>query len=785
MSPIVPSQAIQIATRLPEAFRPEEANNERGRKTRAGWILSGFGAVLLTCSWPQFSGTATATTLSCSSHGVSVQVDKTAGAYELTTKEAAWTLGGSVGGPVRDVALSRGSDAIGAYQQMSLSWREAQTPVTGRIRLYDESALVLFSSEYGAAMDVPPAPFPCFTRLPAKWYIFSHKLREFAPPQFAANEICTPWLLFDDRANALIVSPASHYMVATMLGDGRQKLASGLNSELRNLPAGFSHQTVLAFGQGINRTWDLWGRSLLRLAGAQRPGQDADVVLKYLGYWTDNGAAYYYNYDPDRGYAGTLKALVERYRAEQIPLHYLQLDSWWYCKSTTGADGKPGPAKKVERLPEGEWNRYGGTLQYKAHPFLFADGLDQFQKAVGLPLVTHGRWIDPASPYHQRYTISGLAAVDPKWWDDTAAYLKASGIITYEQDWLDRIYSFSPAFTTNLAAGEAFLDNMARACQEKGLTMQYCMPYACYFLQGCRYSNLTTIRTSTDRFGPSRWNDFLYTSRLASALGLWPWSDVYNSSERNNVLLSTLSAGPVGVGDAIGAETKTNLVRAVREDGVIVKPDAPIVPTDSTYLADARKLNAPMIASTFTDRGGLRTVYVFACVRPKMPAGEVGFAPSEFGLSGQVYVYDCFARRGHPQDACTAFSAPLAANKAAFYIIAPVGKSGIAFFGDSGKFVSNGRQRISACQDEPGQLRVKVVFAEAERSVVLHGYAGTLLTASAQAGKVGPLHYETDTRHFEIEVSPDAAQPLDLTTGDPVRQVTVVLKGQAKLQARR
>ena len=321
--------------------------------------------------------------------------------------------------------------------------------------------------------------------------------KEFAPPQFAANEICTPWLLFDDRANALVVSPASHYMVATMLGDGRQKLASGLNPELRNLPPGFSYQTVLAFGQGINRTWDLWGRAVLRLAGAKRPGQDADVVLKYLGYWTDNGASYYYNYDPERGYAGTLKALVERYRAEQIPLHYLQLDSWWYCKSTTGADGKPGPAKKVEKLPEGEWNRYGGTLQY-------------------------------------------------------------------------------------------------------------CMPYACYFLQGCRYPNLTTIRTSTERFGPSRWNDFLYTSRLASALGLWPWSDVYNSSERNNVMLSTLSAGPVGVGDAIGAETKTNLVRAVREDGVIVKPDAPIVPTDSTYLADARNLNAPTGVSPTDDRSPLQ-----------------------------------------------------------------------------------------------------------------------------------------------------------------------------------
>jgi hypothetical protein len=748
-------------------------------------MVAAIGTVLLLSACLNFNAVCAAATLSAPGHGLSVQVNETNGTYEVAMKSPAWTLRGSVAAPAGSVGVSRARDAVGAYQQVTLSWREGQTPVTGRIRLYDESAVVLFASEYGAAMEAPPAPFPCFTQLPADLHIFSHKLREFAPPQFAANEICTPWLLFDDRANALIVSPASHFMVASMLGDGRQKLASGFNPQLRNLPAGFSQQTVLAFAQGINRTWDLWGRSLLQLVGAKRPGQDADVVLKYLGYWTDNGAAYYYNYDAERGYAGTLQALVERYRAEQIPLRYLQLDSWWYCKSTTGADGKPGPARKVAKLPEGEWNRYGGTLQYRAHPFLFPDGLDKFQQAVGLPLVTHSRWIDPASPYHQHYVISGIAPVDPKWWDDTAAYLKASGIITYEQDWLDRIYTYSPAFSSDLTAGEAFLDNMARACAEKGVTLQYCMPYACYFLQGCRYPNLTTIRTCTDRFGPSRWNDFLYTSRLASALGLWPWSDVYSSSERNNVLLSTLSAGPVGVGDAIGTETKTNLVRAVRADGVIVKPDAPIVPTDSSYLADARDLKAPLLSSTFTDHGPLRTVYVFACVRPKMPGGEVRFAPSEFGLSGQVYVYDYFAGKGHRLDACTSFSAPLAAKGTAFYVLAPVGKSGIAFLGDSGKFVSNGRQRISTCQDQPGQLSLKVLFAEAETSVVLHGFAAAPPKVSAPAWKVGAVHYDPETQHFEVEVSPDPGAPLDRATGDPVRQTTVVLKCQSKLQARR
>ena len=272
---------------------------------------------------------------------------------------------------------------------------------------------------------------------------------------------------------------------------------------------------------------------------------------------------------------------------------------------------------------------------------------------------------------------------------------------------------------------------------------------------------------------------------MASALGLWPWSDVYCSTERNNVLLSTLSAGPVGIGDALGTETMTNLIRAVRADGVIVKPDVPIVPTDSSYIADARNLDAPLVAGTFTDQGALKTVYVFACVRPKMPAGEVRFAPSEFGLSGQVYIYNYFAGKAHRLDAGTPFSAPLAAKRTAYYVIAPEGKSGIAFLGDIGKFVSNGRQRIAAIQDEPGQLSLKVLFAQAENTVVLHGYAAALPKVTAQAGKVGALRYDADTQHFEVEISPDLAVPLDRATGDPLRQITVVLKSQPKLQARR
>jgi hypothetical protein len=735
-------------------------------------------AVLL--AFPLISIAGETVIASAPASGVSVQVNSENGNYRITAKDPAWTFGGSLGVPLHNVTTNVGRDSVGDFTQIAFEWRNTGKPLCGQIRLYQEKAVALFSQTCCTAAETPPSAFPAFTTLPESLHVFSFGHHEFAPPHFSTNEISTPWLLFDNEANAFLISPASHFMEASMMGDGRKKVASGFNPELRNLPAGFTQQTLLAFGKGINKTWNLWGRALLDLHGAKRPANDADTVLKYLGYWTDNGSTYYYNYNLDKGYAGTLQSLVESYRQEQIPIRYLQLDSWWYYKTITGADGTPGKTKKAGKLPEGEWNRYGGLLQYKAHTDLFPNGLDSFQKAIGLPLITHSRWIDPASPYHQRYKISGVAAVDPEWWNSIADYMKTSGIVTYEQDWLDRIYTYSPAFSSNVGTGEAFLDNMARACKERGITMQYCMPYPCYFLQGSGYDNLTTIRTSGDRFNPNHWNDFLYTSRLASALGIWPWADVYMSTEVNNMLLSTLSAGPVGTGDAMGAESKANLLQAVRADGVIVKPDASIVPLDRSYVDDAENRPAPLTSATYTDRGGIKTEYVFACNRHKTPQDEVHFTLRELDVNGPAYVYDYFSRTGQLLPRQGEFSAPLGKNAAAFYVVAPVGKSGIAFLGDKDKFVGTGRQRIASLQDEPGKLTVEVVLAAAEKSVVLQGFADAAPKATVLAGEDDSLQYDPATRRFTVLVKPDASTAVDQSGVDPVRRMTLVLETQTK-----
>ncbi|MGH3168473.1 MAG: carbohydrate-binding protein, partial [Trebonia sp.] len=391
---------------------------------------------------------------------------------------------------------------------------------------------------------------------------------------------------------------------------------------------------------------------------------------------------------------------------------------------------------------------------------------------------------------------------------------------------------------------------------------------------------------------------------------VWPWTDVFMSTETTNLLLSNLSAGPVGVGDPIGQESAANLMRVVRPDGVIVKPDVPIVPADQTYLAEAASTTTgstttastgstttagtptrpPMIASAYTDHDGLRSAYVFAYARevpppqqvylaqdatlsgplllsanpgyigsgyadyqnddndyvqwtvrepaagtytllfryanggtgdrplaitvngtdvgtlpfaatagwsdwvfqgmvvpldagpntiratatgqsggninylgispgqaPTTPTQTATFSPNDIGISGTAYVYDYFAGAGTVVAPGGNYSATVTSGT--YYVVAPVSRSGVAFLGDAGKFVSLGRERITSLGQQGGAVHAMVAFAGGEGPVTLHGYSArqpsvSVGGGSAGGGSVGTVSYDPGSRLFQFTVSP-------------------------------
>lgn len=688
---------------------------------------------------------------------LSVSVNEKTGVYTVSSNRLHWKFEGTVGQPVRDVSYSQGSDALGHFRSVSFKWTK-EIPYTGSIRCYDDQPVAVFTLSLPEGSRKAPAAFPDFTSFPRIPHHFSYQDKDFAPPLFTLEQTSTPWLLFDDDLRSCLISPASDFIVSQMTGDGVSRISSGLNAEIKGLAAGFSHTTLLVMDQGVRHAWDTWGAALRTLYDRKLPASDADPILKYYGYWTDNGADYYYNYDTSKGYDGTLLALREHYRSRHIPLGYMQLDSWWYEKSINGPRGGVEDHKN-KALPMGPWNRYGGLMEYRADPYLFPDGLEAFGKKIALPFITHNRWIDQESPYRRMYATRGVTPVDPAYWKDIIDYIKSFGAIAYEQDWLNIIYQRTPEMASDLSVGNDFTDGMAKATRADGLHMQYCMAMPRFFLQGVKYNNLTTIRTSPDRFEPRKWMHFLFTAQLGYEVGIWPWSDVFMSGETGNMILSVLSAGPVGTGDAIGREDRDNILKACRTDGVLVKPDAPLLPTDGSYLQLARGESKPLLAFTYTRHESLTTDYLFAFAGPDTRDTAFSIRPAAIGMAGKTVVYSPVTGLLKVLKAALPFEDHLNRGGYNYYILAPITACGIALLGDEGKIAATGKKRISSVTVTPDQMTVTVVFAPGESGITLRGYAESAVTADT-----GVLRQDAAGALFSVKLeAPAAGHTVSLT----------------------
>ncbi|MFS8200835.1 carbohydrate-binding protein [Streptomyces sp. CWNU-52B] len=786
------------------------------------------------------------------------------GAWQVTATVLGWTFAGSVGSAATGITTRSGSDAVGAYTETTFTFQSGARQ--GGIRVYDAASAIVFTDTRVDA-GANTRPFPTITEYPDLPHRLSHR-ECFGRPQFNSFESAadSPWVFFDDSANTFLLSAASQFQNTrtTQAADG--SIAVGVISSITTLPAGHTRRTILSVKAGIGAAHRAWGTALTRLAGKTPPPNDRGVILDKLGYWTDNGADYYYKFDESKGYTGTLLAVRDEWAAQKIPMGYMQLDSWWYPKG-----------------PDQKWNVVeDGTYLYEADKELFPDGLAAFREELGMPLVTHARWMDASSPYHDDYAFSNNVVIDPEFWQSVMNYLREGGVEVFEQDWL---CTHAKPSDTSLTEADAFFDNMARYSAAEGIDLQYCMALPRDYLQSTRYPHLTTIRVSDDRFDRPKWDDFLYDSQFAGSLGVWPWVDVFLSGERNNVLLANLSAGPVGVGDALGKVNAANLSKVARPDGVLVKPDVPIVPTDATYVgqaagnlpamvaathvvhatgltyryvfAYARQLRAPqriyqaedattrsgVTVSTaesgytgsgfadyqhadgdyvewtvqapaagtytlqfryanaaFTDRplavtvndgtartlsfpstgwwsswsavgltatltAGANTVRATATgssganidwlgvTQGTVPTGlsqSVSFSLASLGVGGAAYVYDYYAGTGTLVAAGGSVSTTVTSGT--YWVVAPVGPSGIAFLGDAGKFVSHGGKRVVNLADD-GTVKATVAFAAGEGPVTLHGYAPRKPTATATTGSVGAVAYDTSTKLFTVEVT--------------------------------
>ena len=701
------------------------------------------------------------------------QVDASAGTYSLQSAQPPMEFQGRVEGSMTDVRSSAGQDRMGAFQDLMFSWEQEGTPVRADVHLYGDKPRVLFVLTFlGPTRQPGKIIFPDFQSLPKDLHVFSYQ-KTFSHPAFAADNSGTPWLFFNNQKDAAILSPASHFFATDMQGDGRRSAGVSLNSKLAIVPANYSISSVMVALHGINAAWDAWGQALLDQGGKTAPTNESNVGLRYLGYWTDNGCAYYIQCDPHLGYAGTLLAEVQHLRQQSIPVRYLMLDGWW-----TAGDC---------------------AHQYVVNPAYFPDGLAAFQKQVDLPLFGYIAAPCMVALSHNKFPVDNPAASTAPFWNFIADYLKTGDIGMVEVDWLNKLNTQNH-FDTAPQRADAFMDGMGQTMAARHIDICYCMALPRELLQASQYPSASMDRVSDDVLSRPRWWDIVYTSRLVYSLGMWPWTDSPPATEADHgdsLLLQTLTAGMVGFGDYTGKEDRRAIMPAVRADGVIVKPDLPLMPTDQTYVDQVQHPDWPVVAHTVTSQGTVSTAYVFAFGAVKdfkgpwtmhnvekssyfVPVGNaydltkhsqsVRFSPAEMGLSGPVFVYNYFTHEATEVPADGTFSGQLGENQKSYYVCAPTGASGIAFMGDLNQYVGTGQTRIPALSDSPSGLQASVAFAKGENSITLHGFADFKPVVRVEGGQGASVQYDSATHEFSVAIQPGGDLPWTQET-DPVRVV--------------
>lgn len=219
------------------------------------------------------------------------------------------------------------------------------------------------------------------------------------------------------------------------------------------------------------------------------------------------------------------------------------------------------------------------------------------------------------------------------------------------------------------------------------------------------------------------------------------------SRQLPELILDTLSAGPVGVGDPMDQIDASNLKMAMRADSVILKPDVSIVPVDATYLSDSLDQEAPMVAATHSGD----EVEVFAYPRKKNEK-QVRVSLDELGIHDSAYVFDWIRHTGQKIPVGGSFIMSFSGGWS-YDVVAPIHSDGIGLLGDISKIVPLASKRFPLISYNQGDL-IKVTFANDESTVIFTGYSATCPVAQARYGHLGRLSCDMSTHLFNLSVHP-------------------------------
>ncbi len=588
-------------------------------------------------------------------------------------------------------------------------------------------------------------------RRPGSWpsgmRAFGHQYTEFGLPTQAGEEL-DRWFLLPFRPNVVLplwlCAPDGTTVLLAPLDTFHEQVLTvptpevpgagirwGWHGDLDEVPEGFASSLAVLAGDSPRRLLDRWAELV---APVPRLPVDHDTLGRQVSYWTDNGAAYWYRTEPPRTVTETVSDAVASVTAAGVTVGAVQLDSWFY------------PHETIRPFDTDEWVvPPSGLVDWAPRADILPDGLAPLRDGVDRrPLVTHCRHLSKQSRLADRFDC---------WVDDEYAHPQGAdyyehlldravewGVETFEHDWLVECFLGVRGLRAGPGRARAWQEGIDRAAAERGLTLQWCMATPADFCQTATLGRVTSIRTSGDHgylVGPGfLWAWFCYSNALARALGLAPFKDVFASGGEHaevEALLSALSTGPVGLGDAIGTTDPEVVARTCRPDGTIIRPDVPIAAVDACFRQHAVARPVPLVAECHTDHDAGRWVQVFCAntYRADEPiGGTVDLGPA--WPAEPVIALDL--RTGAITRPGTGWPVDLEPAEWTHHLLAPVLSGGLAVFGDVSKHAPVGRARIASITTRGDAVDVAV--AGGDEDVTIHGWADRPVTGSTGGSPV-------------------------------------------------
>jgi hypothetical protein len=571
---------------------------------------------------------------------------------------------------------------------------------------------------------------------------FGYQYTEFALPVFS-DAAMSRWQLLPIRPPVVLplglVAPDGRtILLAPLRGlheqvivvpsgrdDANSGLRAGWHGDIDAVEEGFATELAIIAGHGARECFTTWARLLREESRVDPPARDRDVLGTRLSYWTDNGSAYWYRTEGELDAASTVVAAVDDLEVRGIPVGAVQLDSWWY------------PHEVLRPFNTDQWVvPPSGMVTWEPRADVFPDGIGPLrERLMRRPLVTHTRHLSSQSPYCDEFPVwvDGDRAhpQDARLYERLLDQCVAWGVEVFEHDWLIECFLGVRELRAPGRAA-AWQEGIDAALEARDLTAQWCMASPADFAQATRLRNVTSIRTSGDHgylVGPEvLWAWFLHTNVIARALGLWPYKDVFHSAEDSptrevEALLSALSAGPVGVGDRIGAADPALIRRTCRADGVLVRPDVPVAAVDRAPFDAPVWTGELLTGSAHSDHAAGRWAYVVTAnvgMEPRPNTTRVALAELDEDRpdADLIAVYDW--RTGQVEVLPRAGGYDVALDPAGwdYRVLAPVLSNGIAVVGDASVYATVGDGRVAEVTLEGDEVDVTVLGANERVRVV-------------------------------------------------------------------